>query len=156
MAGTSHPNNPNKPTPLLSLPQAEMYLPLCRAHSSFCPKFPLHFVLTNIKVFLYFPLKLFIDSVADVPSHLQRRLPSRGIQAFRLKMKTGFRELELLGFPDRTALKWQDSLFAVLLLVAQCSRQESSLLLHSSGVVMVQLYGILSCASLGVSFFERD
>lgn len=75
------------------------------------------------------------------PSHLQHHLPSRGIQAFRLKMKTGFRELELLGFPTGMALKWQGSLFAVLLLVAQCSRQESSLLLHFSGVALVQLYG---------------
>lgn len=90
------------------------------------------------------------------PSHLQHHLPSRGIQAFRLKMKTGFRELELLGFPDRMALKWPGSLFAVLLLVPQCSKG-SYLLLHFSGVALVQLYGILSSALLetGVSFFGR-
>lgn len=93
------------------------------------------------------------------PSYLQHHLPCRGIRAFRLKMKVpGFRELELLGFPTRMALKWQGSLFAVLLLVAQCSRQEFSLLLHFSGVALVQLYGMLSSPILetGVSFFGRD
>lgn len=92
------------------------------------------------------------------PSHLQHHLPSRGIQAFRLKIKTGFRELELLDIPTRMALKWQGSLFAVLLLVAQCSREKSSLLLHFSGVALVLLFGILSWAILetGVSFLGRD
>lgn len=92
------------------------------------------------------------------PSHLQHHLPSRGIQPFRLKMKAGFRELELLDFPTRMALKWQGSLFAVLFLVAQCSREESSLLLHFSGIALVQLCGILSWAVLetGGSFDGRD
>lgn len=69
-------------------------------------------------------------------------------------MKTGFSELELLGFLTRMALKRQGSLFAVLLLVAQSSREVSSLLLHFSGVALVQLYGILSCAVIetGVTF----
>lgn len=73
-------------------------------------------------------------------------------------MKTGFSELELLGFPTRMALKRQGSLLAVLLLVAPCSREESSLLLHFSGAALVQFHGILSSAILetAVSFLGRD
>lgn len=60
MAGRSHLNNANKATLLLCLQQAEMYLLWCRAHPSFCPKFPLHFVLANIKMVLYFPSKFLL------------------------------------------------------------------------------------------------